>query len=90
MKDQICRASVSIASNIAEGFERNSNREFVRFLKIAKGSSGELRTQIYIAIEISILDKDFGNEVVEKLIEISKMLQKLISYREDLERKRKM
>lgn len=90
LKDQICRASVSIASNIAEGFERNSNREFVRFLKIAKGSSGELRTQIYIAIEISILDKDFGNEVVEKLIEISKMLQKLISYREDLERKRKM
>ena len=52
-KDQIFRAGLSVPSNTAEGYERNSPREFVRFLNIAKGSIGELRTQLYIAGELA-------------------------------------
>jgi four helix bundle protein len=54
LKDQMTRASVSIASKIAEGAERDSRLEFIRFLHIAKGSSAELRTQIYIAEQMKL------------------------------------
>ncbi len=63
-----------IASNIAEGAERNSSKEFVRFLYIARGSAAELRTQVYIAFKIGLLTKDAKEELVGELIEISKML----------------
>ena len=56
LRDQMTRSAVSIASNIAEGAERNSAQEFKRFLHIAKGSSAELRTQLYIANRIGLLD----------------------------------
>lgn len=55
MKDQLLRASVSIPSNIAEGSERNSVREFRRFINIASGSAAELRTQVYISREVNLL-----------------------------------
>ena len=55
LKDQMTRAAVSIASNIAEGSERDTGPDFVRFLNIAKGSAAELRTQIYIAERIGAL-----------------------------------
>ncbi len=51
-RDQICRAAVSIVSNIAEGFERRSNRQFQQFLDIANGSAGELRAQLYVALDL--------------------------------------
>ena len=51
LRDQMQRAAVSIPSNFSEGYERQSNKEFIRFLYIAKGSCGELRTQLYLAIE---------------------------------------
>ena len=55
LKDQMTRAAVSIASNIAEGAERDSKAEFVRFLHIAKGSAAELRTQMYVASRIDVI-----------------------------------
>ena len=51
LKDQIRRASVSILSNIAEGFERGGDKEFLQFLALAKGSSGEARAQLYVALD---------------------------------------
>jgi four helix bundle protein len=80
LKDQITRSSVSIASNIAEGAERNLKAEFVRFLHIAKGSAAELRTQIYIASQVGLLKEELKNEMVKELTTISKQLHSLIKY----------
>lgn len=57
LKDQLRRAAVSIPTNIAEGFERRSSKEYLNFLNIAKGSSGEVRSLLYIALEVSYIDK---------------------------------
>ena len=73
------RSSVSIPSNIAEGAERNSVNDFVRFLHIAKGSAAELRTQIYLAFRIGLIDETSQRELVEECITISKMLQALVN-----------
>ena len=78
LKDQMTRASVSISSNIAEGAERDSKQEFVRFLHIAKGSAAELRTQIYISYQIGIINNDIRKELTEELKKISSMLHALI------------
>jgi len=78
IKDQMCRASVSIASNIAEGSERKSKADFVRFLRISMGSAAELRTQIYIACEIELIPKEISKEFIERTKSISQMLQALI------------
>ncbi|MEQ1485686.1 four helix bundle protein [Methyloglobulus sp.] len=59
-KDQITRSSLSVPSNIAEGFERNSDKDSVKFFYYAKGSCGDLRTQIYIGIEIGVISKQIG------------------------------
>jgi four helix bundle protein len=77
LKDQMLRASVSIASNIAEGSERNSSAEFRRFLFIAKGSAAELRTQVYIAGSIGVFEADVCQRLAAELKEVSKMLQGL-------------
>jgi four helix bundle protein len=58
LRDQIRRAAVSILSNIAEGFERGGSAEFVQFLSIAKGSTGEVEAQLYIALDQGYIDKD--------------------------------
>ena len=68
--NQIRRAIVSVSSNIVEGFEKNNNNEFVRFLRIAKGSIGEARNQFYIALSVGYLDRvgfDTMNNKMEKL-----------------------
>jgi len=74
-RDQIQRASVSIMNNIAEGFERKSNKEFKYFLFIAKGSCGEVRSMLYLAKE---LDKISDNEFT-KLFSLSEEISKLLS-----------
>jgi four helix bundle protein len=82
-RDQIQRAAVSIPSNIAEGFERHSNKEFIQFLFIAKSSSAELRTQLYLAIDIKFIERDKGLALIEKTRKISAMLYKLIQTRKE-------
>ena len=78
-KDQITRASLSIPSNIAEGAERDYSKDFIRFLKYSKGSCGELRTQIFIGIDIEYINKEVGNEWIKETYEISKMLAGFIN-----------
>ena len=78
LKDQMTRSSVSVASNIAEGAERDSTNEFVRFLHIAKGSVAELRTQVYLAFRIGMINEADHQELGQECITISKMLHGLI------------
>jgi len=78
-RDQVCRSALSVPSNIAEGFERGSTQEFIRFLYIAKGSSGELRTQLHLAIKIGYIDATGGQNLVDDCKHVSGMLQSLIS-----------
>ena len=73
-KDQITRSGLSIPSNIAEGLERNSEKETKNFLSYAKGSCGELRTQIYIGMDIGYISKDIGTTWIEATKQISAML----------------
>ncbi|PLX28614.1 four helix bundle protein [Candidatus Parcubacteria bacterium] len=77
-RDQIRRASVSIMNNVAEGFERKSNKEFVRFLYIAKGSSGEVRSMLYLASKLNYINKKDFTLLKESSEEISKMISGLI------------
>jgi len=77
-RDQIQRASVSISNNIAEGFDRNSNKEFKYFLYIAKGSCSEVRSMLYIALELEYISKTEFNKLYNLTIEISKILSGLI------------
>ena len=80
MVNQIRRSAVSILSNIAEGFERNGDKEFIQFLTIAKGSCGEARAQLYVALDQKyIVERDFL-EIKNKLIDTSRMISGLINY----------
>ncbi|MGB7202559.1 MAG: four helix bundle protein [Pyrinomonadaceae bacterium] len=78
--NQMRRASVSIMSNIAEGFERDGNKEFLQFLSIAKGSCGEVRSQLYVALDRKYLDDRRFHSVSSLLIETSKVLSGLMKY----------
>lgn len=75
--DQIQRAALSIPSNIAEGSERGSAKDFAHFLNIAKGSSGELRTQLYIGRKLEFLTKPSFEALVKEAKELSSMLEGL-------------
>jgi four helix bundle protein len=78
LKDQMARAAVSIASNIAEGAERDTKPEYIRYLHIAKGSAAELRTQLYIASKIQVISAKVQMELTNELKEISRMLHGMI------------
>jgi four helix bundle protein len=82
LKDQMRRASVSILSNIAEGFERKSNKEFLYFLNVAKASAGELRAQTYLTLDLKYLTKNEFELILNDIIEISKMLYGLMKHLE--------
>lgn len=77
LRDQIQRAAVSIPSNVAEGYERDSLAEFRRFVLIAKGSCGELRTQLYVIKALGFVADNEISELIEECREISSMLKKL-------------
>ncbi len=78
-KDQLTRSGLSISSNIAEGLERISDKEKIRFLDISRGSLAEAQTQIYIGMKIKYIHIDIGNKWIKELEEIGKMLTGLIN-----------
>ena len=78
-KDQLTRSGLSIPSNIAEGLERISDQEKIRFLDIARASLAEAITQIYIGMKINYVDKAKGKEWINELESIGKMLSALIN-----------
>ena len=81
-KDQVTRSSLSIPSNIAEGIERGSDNEVIRFCTIARGSCGELRTQIYVGMKICYIKPECGKRWIKETYEISAMLSGLINHRQ--------
>lgn len=80
LSDQARRAAVSIMANIAEGFERGSNKEFMQYLFIAKGSCGELRSHLIFANERKYIDQDNFLYAIDMAAGISNMLFKFITY----------
>jgi four helix bundle protein len=82
LRDQIRRSAISVVSNLAEGDERNTDKESVRFFYIAKGSLAELRTQIEIAHEIAYLEKEFYESIEAECVVLGKMIGSLIKKRQ--------
>jgi four helix bundle protein len=79
-RNQIQRASISISNNIAEGFYRKSDREFKRFLIIALGSLGELKSMLVIAVNLNYIHQEKQIELMNQLNQIGKMINSLINY----------
>jgi len=86
LRDQVRRAAVSIASNIAEGAERNTNKESVQFFYIAKGSLAEVSTQIEISSEVGFLSTEKRDAILQNCEDISNMLSSLIRVRSTTEK----
>ena len=80
LKDQIQRAAVSIMTNIAEGFERDNNKEFIRFLIYSKGSAGEVRSLLYVALDLKYINKEEFNEQYKSAVSVIKQISKFIKY----------
>ncbi len=86
--NQIQKASTSIMSNIAEGFEHQSDREFIKFLYIAKASAGEVRSQLYISLDQRYIKKDEFKELYDQVKIISKLISKFIIYLKSCQKKK--
>jgi four helix bundle protein len=80
LRDQMRRAAVSILSNIAEGFERGGDKEFLQFLAIAKGSAGELRAKLYVALDQNYLGPERFDLLHREAIEISQLISGFMKY----------
>jgi four helix bundle protein len=83
LKDQIQRAAVSIMNNISEGFERDNNKEFMNFLGYAKGSAGEVRSMLYVALDLKYISKDNFDINYNKAIKIITQISNFKKYLKD-------
>ncbi len=81
LRDQMQRAAVSTPSNIAEGYERGSNKAFIQYLCIARGSTGELRTQLYLALKLRLLAPATAKKLLAESRQVSAMLTRYITVR---------
>ena len=80
LRDQIRRAAISVMANIAEGFERGGNKEFLQFLAIAKGSCGELRSHVCVAVDQGYCSAEHGGQAAEKAKEVARMVAGLMKH----------
>jgi len=78
-RDQILRAALSVSNNIAEGFERKSNKEWIYFLYVAKGSCGEVRSMLHLAVDQKMIKESEKSEIQELAMSTSKMIGALIT-----------
>jgi four helix bundle protein len=89
LRDQIRRAAISIISNISEGFSRESTKEFIRFLFIAKSSASEVQSQLYIAKDQGYINEKEFNEIYDRLDHCSRQISNLIKYLKTLKRSKR-
>jgi four helix bundle protein len=87
-RDQVQRAVVSIMSNIAEGFDRGTNKELIQFLVVARGSVSEVRSLLYTALDIGYLDETIFNRLKNSCLKISNLINGFIRYLKESERKK--
>ena len=87
-KNQVQRATLLIMSNIAEGFDRGSNKEFIQFLVIARGSVSEVKSLIYTALDIEYIDKNTFNNIFERCLKLTNLINGFIRYLRSSDRKR--
>ncbi len=80
LQEQIRRAAISVMANIAEGFGRHTKGEFARFLNMARGSVSELQSHLYVALDISVIDRASFQEFYEKCDHLARMSHRLVSY----------
>ena len=83
LRDQIRRAAVSVPSNIAEGFSRHSNKEFIQYLFIAKGSAAEVQSQLYVALDLAYIPQEQFDEIYKLLETVAKQISRFITYLKD-------
>ena len=79
-RNQICRAAVSVSNNIAEGFDRGSNKDFIRFMYIARGSNSEVKSMLYLAKSLNYITEIPLDKALNLCEEVGKMLNSFISY----------
>lgn len=86
-RDQIQRAAISVMTNIAEGFDRASNKEFIQFLVISRGSVSEVKSLSYAALDIGYIDKDTFTRISERCLKLTSLLNGFIRYLKNSARK---
>jgi four helix bundle protein len=80
LKDQLRRAAISVMANIAEGFEREGNKEFRQFLAMAKGSVGEVKAQLYVALDANLIDSTCFAKIMALADETARLLAGFLKY----------